>query len=344
MKFLRLFIKVLKSYDYADALISGFAIVAILAMLVKMLLFPYGFFHFGEPNIYTEGIVSKNGIQNMNPLFVDYNDADREISSLVFSGLMKYDPDKKSVVDDMAALSINEDKTQYTLTLREGLKWHDGQIVTVDDVIFTFQDIVMNPSFQNGILKTNFEGVKIEKVDENRVKFTLSKPNVFFVANLATGILPKHILQGVDPYDLLLHEFNKMPIGTGPYMITDPVESFPDGRMQVVLTRNPYYYGELSEIEYMRIITYPVMDKLVDEVNVVNGVVKVTGKYLMDFENNDRFELIPYELPQYTAVFINMESEILKDEDVRLALQKSIDKDALVSQFSDKIRVDTPLL
>lgn len=344
MKLIRLFLKVLKSYDYADALISVFAIAAILLMFVKMMLFPYGFFHFGEPNIYTEGIISKNGIQNINSLFVDYNDADREISALVFSGLMKYDPDKKAIVDDMASLSINEDKTIYTLILREGLKWHDGLPVTADDVYFTFHDIVMDPSFQNGILKTNFAGVKMEKVDARTIKFTLAKANVFFATNLTVGILPKHILQGVVPYDLLQDQFNKMPIGTGPYMVTDPVQAFPDGRMQVVLTRNPYYYGESSAIDYMRLITYPTMDQLVDEANVVNGVVKVAGKYMNDFENNDRFKLVPYELPQYTAIFINMESEILKDKNIRLALQKAVDKDALVKQFVDKIPVDTPLM
>lgn len=344
MRVLRFFIDVLKSYSYADVLISVFSVMAIIAMFVKMMLFPYGFFHFGEPNIYTEGIVSRNGIQNINPLFVDYNDADREISALVFSGLMKYDPGKKAVVDDMAALSVNEDKTRYTLTMREGLKWHDGQPITTDDAYFTFHDVVVHPSFQNGILKTNFAGVKIEKVDDRVIKFILDKPNVFFVANLATGILPKHILQGVDPYDLLQNEFNKIPIGSGQYMVTEPVESFPDGRMQVVLTRNPYYYGEPSEIEYMRLITYPTMAELVSEVNVVDGVTKVYGNYVLDFENNDRFELIPYELPQYTAVFMNMESELLKDKNVRLALQKSVDKKALVKLFLDKIEVDTPLM
>jgi peptide/nickel transport system substrate-binding protein len=344
MKFLRLFLKVLKSYDYADKLVSALAIVAILLMIVKMMFFPYGFFHFGEPNIYTEGIIAKNGIQNVNPLFVDYNEADREISALVFSGLMKYDPDKKAVVDDMATLSIDEAKTTYTFTLREGLKWHDGQPVTMDDVFFTFNDIVLNPSFQNGILKINFTGVKIQKVDSRVLKFILTKPNVFFVTNLTTGILPKHILQGVDPYDLLQNQFNKMPIGTGPYMVTEPVQAFPDGRMQVVLTRNPYYYGEPSQIEYMRLITYPTMEELVDQINVVNGAVKVSGKYVMGFENNDRFQLIPYELPQYTAVFMNMESDLLKDKQIRIALIKSVDKDALIKQFVDKIRVDTPLM
>ncbi|MFA7685975.1 MAG: ABC transporter substrate-binding protein [Candidatus Gracilibacteria bacterium] len=344
MKFLGVFIKVLRSYDYVDKLISVFAIVAILAMIVKMMLFPYGFFNFGEPNIYTEGVVSKNGIQNINPLFVDYNDADREISALVFSGLMKYDPDKKAIVDDMATLSVNAEKTEYTLTLRDGLKWHDGQPVTMDDVYFTFHDVVMNPSFQNGILKVNFDGIEIQQVDASVIKFILEKPNVFFVANLTTGILPKHILAGVDPYDILQSEFNKLPVGTGPYMVTDPVQSFPDGRMHVVLSRNPYYYGEPSDIEFMRLVTYPTMDELVKEINVVDGVVKVTGKYVLDFKNNDRFTLIPYELPQYTAVFMNMDSALLKDKDVRVVLSKLVDKNEFLKDSVDKIRVDTPLM
>ncbi|MDD3862085.1 MAG: ABC transporter substrate-binding protein [Candidatus Gracilibacteria bacterium] len=344
MKFLKLFIKVLKSYDYADKLISVFAFVAILAMIVKMMLFPYGFFHFGEPNIYTEGVVSRNGIQNINPLFVDYNDADREISALVFSGLMKYDPDKKAIVDDMATLSVNAEKTEYTLTLREGLKWHDGQPMTMDDVYFTFHEIVMNPSFRNGILKINFDGVRIEQEDERVIKFILEKPNVFFITNLTVGILPKHILEGVDPYDLFQHSFNKAPIGTGPYMVKDPVKSFPNGRMQVILTRSPYYYGEPSEIEYMRLVTFPTMDYLMNEVNAVNGVVKVSGKYILEFKNNDRFDLIPYELPQYTAVFMNMESALLKNKNVRLAMSKLIDKNTFLNESVDKIRVDTPLM
>ncbi|MFH1284218.1 MAG: peptide ABC transporter substrate-binding protein [Candidatus Peregrinibacteria bacterium] len=345
MKFFSAIKAVLKSYDYKDKLISIFAVVVFLLMLVKMIVFPYGLFGFGETNIYTEGIVARNGIQNLNPLFVDYNEADREVSQLIFSGLMKYDPESRNIVEDMAVLTINEAKTEYTFTMRDGLKWHDGQPLTADDVYFTFHDIVMAPNFQNEILKTNFAGVVIDKVDEKTVKFTLEKSNVFFVTNLTTGILPKHILEGVDPYDLLQNEFNKMPVGSGPYMVTDPVEAFSDGRTQITLTRSSYYYGEPSDVEFMRFISYPTMDQLVDKVNAVNGIVKVTGNYILDFKNNSRFELIPYELPQYTAVFMNMESKILKDnKNVRLALQKAIDKNQLISEFVDKIPVDTPLM
>ncbi len=345
MRFFGFIIAVFRNYSFGDKLISVFSLAVIILMFVKMMVFPYGFFNFGQPNIYTEALVSKNGIQNINPLFVDYNEVDREVSRLVFSGLMKYDPDKKAIVDDMATLAINDDKTEYTFTLRDGLQWHDGEPVTAEDVYFTFHDMVLDPAFPNQILKTNFAGIDVELIDEKSVKFILSQPNIFFVTNLTVGILPKHVLEDVEPHELLQADFNKKPIGTGPYMVDEGLELFPDGRMQVTLARNPYYYDEVSEIETMRFLIYQTMDQLIGDLNAVNGVPKVVGKYILNFENNERFELIPYELPQYTAVFMNMESAILGDKPlVRLALRKAVDKNALIELLGDKIAVDTPLM
>ncbi|MBT4917069.1 hypothetical protein HON58_01385, partial [Candidatus Peregrinibacteria bacterium] len=89
----------------------------------------------------------------------------------------------------------------------------------------------------------------------------------------------------------------------------------------------------------------PTMEQLVEDLGTVNGVTKVTGEYISDFKNNDRFDLFQYELPQYTAVFCNMDAPILKEnEDVRLSLQKAIDKGEIVNMFEDKVRVDTPLM
>lgn len=344
MNFLRKIIEVFKTYTYADKLLSVIALAVFLLMVAKMILFPYGLFGFGDNNIYTEGLVAKNGIQNINPLFIDYNEADREISRLVFSGLMKYDPQKKAIVDDMANLTVSEDRTQYTFVIREGIKWHDGKPFTVDDVFFTFNDLILKPAFQNDILKTNFAGVKIEKIDSKTIKFILNKPNVFFISNFLTGILPKHLLENVNSEDILQADFNKKPVGTGPYMVIEPVESFSDGRTQITLERNPNYYGEKSEIELMRFVVYQNMDGLIDHISAVNGVVKVSGNYIKDFFTNERFKLIPYNLPQYTAVFMNMESKILKDnKNVRLALLKSVDKDAYIGKDMDKLRIDTPL-
>jgi len=345
MKLFKLIVSVFKTYDYGDKVISGFAIAVILMMFIKMIVFPYGFFHFGEPDIYTEGIVSKNGIQNINPLFVDYNEADRETSALVFSGLMKYDPDKGAIVDDMAKLTINEDKTEYTFVLRSGIKWSDGKPLTIDDVYFTFHDLILDPSFPNEILKTNFAGVEVTKVDDKTIKFTMDKPNVFFIANLTTGIVPKHVLGDVKAYDLLQADFNKNPIGSGPYIVSSPIQAFPDGRTQVTFTKNTYYYDQGPSIPSIRIIAYPTMDDLLQEMGIYDGIVKITGGHISTVKSSDRFNVVPYQLPQYVAVFLNMENSVIKDnKKVRLALAQSVDKNSLVSEFVDKIPIETPIM
>ncbi len=345
MKFLKTFIAVFKTYDYRDGIISLLAMAVFMLMIVKMIFFPYGFFNFGSSDIYTEGLVSKNGIQNLNPVFVQYNEADREISSLIFSGLMKYNPEKKAIVDDMATLAISEDKKEYVFTLKKGLLWHDGAPITADDVYFTFHDVIMADGFPNQILRANFEGVAVEKVDDKTIKFKLEKPNIFFVTNLTTGILPKHLLQEVGAIGLLQSDFNKNPVGSGPYRVDEPVQSSADGRSQVTLTVNENYYGKKSEVVHMRFFVYPSAEALYAEIGAMNGVVKVSGEYIEKFKENPRFELLQYELPQYTAVFLNMDSPILSaSPNVRLALLKAVDKDALMKLFVDKVRVDTPLM
>ncbi len=345
MKPVRFVSKVFRSYEFGDWMISLMAVVIFLLMILKMMIFPYGVFGFGESNIYTEGLVSRTGFQTINPLFVDYNEADREVSRLVFSGLMKYDPTQREIVEDMGKLVINETKTEYTFTLREGLKWHDGKSLTANDVYFTFHDVIQDPTFSNQILKANFSGVEIVQIDERTVRFILEKPNIFFKTNLTIGILPKHLLEDVAPVDLLQAEFNQMPIGSGPYMFSSPVETENDGRMQVTLQRNPYYYNEPSEIEFIRFIAFSTFDDLIEQSNIINGVVRLSGPAIANFKNDERFELLPYELPQYMAVFMNMESEILQEDQlVRLALQKAIDKKELIGNLSEKKIVDTPLM
>lgn len=344
MGFFRKIAKVFRAYTDLDKVFSYFCIGLLLLMVLKMVIFPYGMFNFGKVDIYTEGLVGPNGFQNLNPVFVDYNYVDREACSLVFSGLMKYNPDTEAIVEDMATLTIDQFKTEYTFVLKDGIKWHDGKPLTADDAYFTFADVIQDPTFPNEILKANFDGVTVEKIDDKTIKFKLKKPNVFFVSSLTTGILPKHILENVPVTELLENDFNKMPIGSGPYKVAEPIEAFKDGRMQVTLHVNENYYGINSQIKEFRFIYYATMDQLLDESNAVNGIVKVYGSYVDELKETGDFVLIPYELPQYMAVFINMDSPKVQDKLIRIALEKAIDKKELLSKLSDKLPIDTPLL
>jgi len=342
MKIFRKLAKVFRSYSDIDKAISFACLGIVMLMIFKMIVFPYGLFNFGDEKVYTEGLVGENGFQNLNPLFVDYNELDREVCKLVFSGLMKYDSRQKSIVGDMASLTINEDKTEYTFVLKSGLKWHDGQPLTTDDVFFTFAYIIQDPSFQNDVLKADFDGVEITQIDSRTIKFKLPRPNIFFITNMTTGILPKHILESVPADALLYSDFNKKPIGSGPYVVTEPIQQFKDGRMQVTLKMNPTYYGVNPKIEKYRFISYPTMNELIDEITAVNGIVKVYGKYAADLKTRGDYIVMPYELPQYMAVFIN--TDRVKYSKIRTALLRSIDRDKLLEDISDKKAVASPVL
>lgn len=342
MKFLHKLGKVFRAYSELDKAVSFACLGVVLLMVFKMIIFPYGVFNFGDENVYTEGLVGQNGFQNLDPLFVDYNELDREVCSLVFTGLMKYDSKTKAVVEDMASLTINKDKTEYTFVMKDGLKWQDGADLTADDVYFTFAKVVQDPSFENDVLKANFDGVQITEVDQKTIRFKLTKPNVFFLTTLTAGILPKHVLEKVAVEDLLYSSFNKMPVGSGPYMVAEPIQSFKDGRMQVTLKINPNYYGINPKIERFRLISYPTMDQLVQETSSINGIVKISGKYAETVKERGDFIMMPYELPQYMSVFINIDR--VPNQKIRSALLKSIDKKELLSGLSDKIPIETPIL
>jgi len=244
------FLRVIRSYSIEEKVISVILLVIFLVMAihtVREFAKTPGLL-FSEGGVYTEGVISERPIV-INPLYVDYSDANRDVASLVFSGLTKYDPDLMSFVGDIADLTVTPDKKTYRFVIKENVFWHDGVPLTADDVYFTFHDIIQNPDFQNPVLKANFQGVEIKEIDKRTIDFILSKPNSFFITNTNVGIVPKHILGGVNVADLPYDNFNLKPVGSGPYKVDSAIESLPDGRQRVVLTVNENYYGEKGKIK-----------------------------------------------------------------------------------------------
>lgn len=344
-RFWKIFVRVVRSYSVEEKVISiivsGIVVFAITQSLVDAFKTP-NIFNL-EGRTFTEGMVSDKQVI-LNPLYLDFNEPNRDISSLVFSGLSKYDPSKHAFVDDMATLSISEDKMTYRFTLKSNFLWHDGQPVTADDVYFTFHDLIQNPVFQNPVIKLDFDGVDIKEIDANIVEFKLKKPNAFFITNMNVGILPKHVLAQTPIDQLPTSQFNIKPIGSGPYKVDSPLEMFDDGRGKVTLKVFENYAGERPKINQIHFNIYPDFDTLLREIGTLNVVAKVPASSLADLQKLNRFSFVNYELPQYTAVFFNMENAVLKNDKVRVGLMKAIDKQQLLQQFTDKIEVDTPLL
>ena len=296
---------------------------------------------FAQNSIYTEGLLTNKPVL-INPLYVDFSQANRDVAALVFSGLVKYDPKVQTFVGDLANLTISEDKKEYLFVLKDDVKWHDGELLTAEDLIFTF-GIIQSPDFQNPLLKADFEGVKVVKVDDKTVKMVLDRPNSFFITNLNVGILPKHILGNVAVADLISNGFNLQPIGSGPYKVAEQVQTGNDGRQKVIVTKFDGYYGVKSTIGQVRFDIYPDEATLLHDKSALDIVPRIMGT-LNQLIYDDRFKTKSYTLPQYTAVFFNTTSDKLKESKLRVALAKLVNKDDLIKQLDNKIRVDTPLI
>lgn len=288
---------------------------------------------------YKEGLVGK--AQHINPvLSFAKNNADEDISRLVFSGLMKYNPATRQLEDDIATHTLSVDKLVYTYTLRDGTKWHDGTPVTTDDIMFTFRDVIQNENFSHVILKDAFRDVVIEKIDDKTVTFTIQKPYKFFIANLTIGLLPKHILGIVPVENLALSEFNLAPIGTGPYKFNSFVPS--EGIAEVRLSVFEDYYGHKPYISYLTYMVYPSWDDLWEHLNDVNGFRVYDNRQAIELMG--KYKLYDYQLFQYVALFLNNKSPILSNEKLRLGLQLATNKQDIVDQLGGNKIIDTPLL
>jgi peptide/nickel transport system substrate-binding protein len=346
MRFIEKFKKVFRSYSGVERVLSIILIVLFVLTGAKYLLDKTGIFGPGvsaiKEGIYTEGFQSN--ILRINPVYADMNEPDRDVSKLVFSGLTKYDTETQKIIGDMADVTISEDKLTYTFVLKDGIMWHDGEPVTADDVYFTFHDVIQNPDFQNSVLKVNFEGVTINKIDSRTVSFVLTKPNSFFITNTTTGLLPVHLLQNIAVPDLINYQFNQNPIGTGPYKISSPLTNMSGGVSQIVLEKFDQFYGPQPKILKIRFFGFPSKTELLANLNSLNAVPKLSDEAVEAVINNGRFSMYGYSLPQYQAVFFNMDNPLLKSTKVRQAMRKAIFKDVYLDQLPNTIRVETPVL
>lgn len=294
---------------------------------------------------YIEGSVGE--IRPLNPWFTVQNDVNGDIVSLVFSGLLRYNPDTNAIDDDLASYTVSKDGKVYTVTLKDGVQWHDSTAddphpVTADDVVFTFETI-KDPAFPNTLLGQNFRGVNIEKVDDRTVQFRLDQPYGFFTSNLTLGLLPKRSFQDV-PVKLLNQtlDFGFAPVGAGPYKLKTISQT--DLSTEVTLERFPRPIPPEYKLDRMVFRIFTDYRSLLSDVRNLDGIRLIAhtddGKPIAP----DQFTMVDYALPQYVALFYNLDRGIVKDQKLRLGLQLGTDKRAIVDALGLARIVDTPFL
>ncbi len=330
----------LRSFTRKEKVLSLFMLGIFIASSVWIIFLDDQTFSAGN-RTYSEGLVGE--ITHLNPVFTEFSEADSDVSSLIFSGLVKYNAQTGTFDEDISTHTLSEDQLVYTFTLRNNVFWHDGEEVTADDIYYTYATVLQSPDFKNPILKSNLDGVKIEKVNSRTVTFTLSSPNSFFYSALTVGLLPEHVLADIPVAELDTADFNQLPVGTGPYQVQNPYDINNDGSTSVTLNVFPQYYGAVPTLESIRFVAYPSASDLAANRSVWNGAARIRQSLLEEMDLTD-LVTYQYELPQYTALFLNTDSPYLTKNKERIALSKAIDKDAILAAIDYRVRIDTPLL
>ena len=166
------------------------------------------------PPIYREGVVGSPS--SINPL-TSRTQADRDLSRLVFSGLVARGSGSTYVPDLASSWTVDSTGKTWTFSLRPGARWQDSQPVTADDVVFTV-GLLKDPAYR-GALANSWREVSVAKIDSLTVKFTLDTPIAGFLEDALVGLLPKHLLAGTSVTDLADGSFSSQPVGSGPFRL-----------------------------------------------------------------------------------------------------------------------------
>ncbi len=280
---------------------------------------------------YTEGVAGQP--RYVNPILSQTSEADADLVELIYSGLFSYDASGNLVKRLAADYNISEDGKIYTVTLRPGTKWHDGEELTADDVLYTVQAI-QNPAYKSP-LRSSWQSVDAVAVDRYTVTFSLQKPYFGFLENLTVGILPKHIWENIAPENFFLADYNLAPIGSGPYSFFKSEKDSSGNMLSYELRAWNNYFDGAPFISKVIFHFYPDETALIDAYNrkEVLGIDSVMPENLPKLEERKSTHIYAINIPRIFSVFFNVTKNIpLASDEVREALNYATDREAIIQE------------
>jgi peptide/nickel transport system substrate-binding protein len=273
------------------------------------------------------------------------NEVDAAISDLIYSSLLKNDKNGNLVNDLADRYEISEDNKEYVFYIKRGVRWHDGEELNVDDIVFTINTL-NDPMFKSS-LRQDWQGVTVEKVDDYTIKFVLETPYFGFLENLTLGILPEHIWKNINADKFHLAKYNLEPIGSGPYKFTN-YHKDADGNILDYETESfEEYFEGRAYIDEINFNFYSNEQDMIDSYNRkeivgISNISSQNGNFDVFRKNTDIYEL---KIPWSFSVFFNRNKSIaLANKEVRLALNLATNKDEIVKEslLGKGIILDSP--
>ena len=278
---------------------------------------------------YTEGVLGEP--HTVNPLFAS-TDPERDLVRLVFAGLFTYSGTGTLEPDLAESMETSPDGKTYTIVLKKNIRWHDGEALTADDVLFTVRAI-QNPQYKSPA-RANWQGVTAERLNDWTVRFTLRAPYAPFIENLTVGILPKHLWERIRPEQAMLHELNQKPIGTGPYTVSSPKKDKNGSIVSYRLSANRRYHREGPYIRTVTLVFFKTENEAVRalETGVIDGFGPLSSPQAVHARVLRPSSIHTVAIPRIFTLFFNgQKSKTLADAHVREAITRAIDKRILAA-------------
>lgn len=275
---------------------------------------------------YIEGVVAQP--RYINPILSQTSDADADLAELLYASLFRYN-DVGSITKHIASdYQVSEDGRTYTVFLRPGVRFHDGEELSADDVVFTVRSI-QDPAYKSP-LRANWQGVEIAATDQYTVVFTLKKPYFGFLENLVVGILPKHIWENIAPDNFTLADYNlSQPIGAGPYLYEDMDKDSQGNILSLHLRSNKEYFSVVPYIDRVTLRFYPDEESLLTAYDrqEVMGMRSISHEQAEAVLAKKGAKLYEFPLPRLFSVFLNAnKSAALAYDEVREAVSLATDR------------------
>jgi peptide/nickel transport system substrate-binding protein len=273
------------------------------------------------------------GPNTLNPLYVDTVPS-VHIASLVHASLMRL-TDRLEYEPELAAAEpeISVDGKVVTVTLRDGVRFHDGMPLTAHDVVFTYRT-ALDESYSGEYTEVRLNIASVDALDERTVRFAFVEPYAPFRGIFTIGIAPRHLLEqipGVELRDYRAYNVER-PIGAGPFKLA----SWAPGQNVVLERFDEYFEGR----PYLDRVTFRFANPSAAVLLLQTGEVDQIMVDLADVASVDTIADVALQdtwRDGYELIAWNVRNPLFADRRVRQALTHAIDRETMVAAlFGDR--------
>ena len=243
----------------------------------------------------------------------------KEVMFNVFEGLMKISPDGSLIPAVAEKYTISDDGLTYTFTLREGIKFHNGDAVTAEDVLYSIERCAA--ASETGIVQVAALSAiaGMEAPDEGTVVITLSEPNNEFLVYLTLAVLPADYT-----------EQDTKPVGTGPFKFISRA-----AQDSIVMEKNEAYWGTPAKLDKVTFKIFENADSII--MSMQSGAVDLFS-HLTSTQTDQlgkEFYVVEGSMNLVQALYLNHAEKPFDDPRVCEALCYAVDKHQIIDLAFD---------